>query len=41
MEILPANLELIHYYRDRQVWLVEPDAIPARVSQYAIEESRQ
>jgi hypothetical protein len=36
-----GEAELIHYYRDRQVWLVEPDAIPARVSQYAIEESRQ
>jgi hypothetical protein len=36
-----GEAELIHYYRDRQVWLVEPDAIPARVSRYAIEESRQ
>jgi hypothetical protein len=28
------NLELIRYYHDRQVWLVEPDAIPARVVLY-------
>jgi hypothetical protein len=28
------NLELIHYYGNRQVWLVEPDAIPARISPY-------
>jgi uncharacterized membrane protein (UPF0136 family) len=26
------NLELIDYYKDREVWLVEPDAKPARVS---------
>jgi hypothetical protein len=34
------NLELTHYYKDRTVWLVEPDAIPARVSQYPFEESK-
>lgn len=28
------NLKLIQYYRDRTVWLVEPDAIPARVVRY-------
>jgi hypothetical protein len=28
------NQELIEYFRDRRVWLVEPDAIPARVSEY-------
>jgi hypothetical protein len=28
------NLELIRYYQDRKVWLVEPDAIPARISPY-------
>jgi hypothetical protein len=28
------NLELIHYYRDRSVWLVEPDTNPVRVSVY-------
>jgi hypothetical protein len=32
------NLELIHYYRNRQVWLVEPDAMPARISAYPIPE---
>lgn len=34
------NLELIHYYKDRKVWLVEPDASPARVSPYPLEESK-
>jgi hypothetical protein len=28
------NLELIHYYKDRRVWLVEPDLQPAKVSLY-------
>ena len=28
------NLELIHYYQDRKVWLVEPDAVPARITPY-------
>jgi hypothetical protein len=28
------NLELIHYYKDRTVWLVEPDLKPASVSLY-------
>ena len=27
-----GNLELIRYYRDRKVWLVEPDAMPARIT---------
>jgi hypothetical protein len=40
-----GNLELIRYYRDRSVWLVEPDQIdaganPARVRPYPFEESR-
>ena len=30
------NLELMHYYPDRKVWLVEPDAIPAVVSPYTL-----
>jgi hypothetical protein len=30
------NQELIPYYRDRNVWLVEPDAMPARISPYPI-----
>jgi hypothetical protein len=29
-----GNEELIRYYRDRSVWLVEPDATPARVWPY-------
>ena len=36
-----GNLELIHYYKDRTVWLVEPDAIPARISPYPFQESKQ
>jgi hypothetical protein len=28
------NLELIHYYRDRSVWLVQPDTKPVSVSVY-------
>jgi hypothetical protein len=28
------NLELMHYYAGRKVWLVEPDSIPAVVSPY-------
>ena len=28
------NLELIHYYSGRKVWLVEPDAQPATISPY-------
>jgi len=28
------NLELMGYYRDRKVWLVEPDSIPAVVTPY-------
>ncbi len=28
------NLALIRYYGDRKVWLVEPDAIPARIEPY-------
>ena len=28
------NLELMHYYGERKAWLVEPDAIPARISPY-------
>ena len=28
------NLDLIHYYTDRQVWLVQPDLVPATISPY-------
>jgi hypothetical protein len=31
---LADNLELTRYYRDRKVWLVEPDVTPARVTRY-------
>jgi hypothetical protein len=30
------NVQLIHYYRERKVWLVEPDALPARILPYPI-----
>jgi len=30
------NLELLHYYPYRKVWLVEPDSIPAAVSPYTL-----
>jgi hypothetical protein len=30
------NLELIHYYHGRKVWLVEPDALPASISPYPV-----
>jgi hypothetical protein len=32
------NLELIHYYKDRKVWLVQPDTDPANVSAYPLPE---
>jgi hypothetical protein len=28
------NLELIRYYKDRTVWLIEPDKHPAEISPY-------
>ncbi len=33
------NLELFHYYGNRTVWLVEPDAIPARITLYPMAEA--
>ena len=32
------NLELIHYYQGRHVWLVQPDTQPPQVSPYAMPE---
>ncbi len=32
------NLELTRYYRDRKVWLVEPDVTPARVTEYPMDD---
>jgi hypothetical protein len=31
-----SNLELLSYYRDRKVWLVEPDTQPMTVSPYQV-----
>jgi hypothetical protein len=31
-----ANLELIHYYRDRKVWLVQPDSPSMKLLPYPI-----
>jgi hypothetical protein len=40
-ELDPAdNKELIDYYRNRTVWLVEPDAVPARISAYPVPEQK-
>jgi hypothetical protein len=30
------DLDLIHYYRDRNVWLMQPDKQPAEISPYAV-----
>jgi hypothetical protein len=36
-EMDPANnVELIRYYKDRKVWLVEPDSEPAAISPYEL-----
>jgi hypothetical protein len=29
-----ANADLIHYYRNRKIWLLEPDMVPVRLSPY-------
>jgi hypothetical protein len=31
-----GDLDLIHYYKDRKVWLVQPDAEPAQISPYTL-----
>ena len=31
----PANRKLLKYFRDRRVWVVEPDSIPPKISPYA------
>jgi hypothetical protein len=36
-DMSPAdNLKLARYYGNRKVWLVEPDATPARIWQYPL-----
>jgi len=32
-----SNRVLIHYFAARRIWLVEPDANPARVSPYPLQ----
>lgn len=34
------NLELLHYYGGRKAWLVEPDAMPAKISPYPAPEAK-
>jgi hypothetical protein len=36
-----SNLELIHYYRDRKVWLVQPDSPSMKLAPYPIPSSAQ
>ena len=33
-----GNLELIHHYGNRKIWLAEPDAMPARITPYPMPE---
>jgi hypothetical protein len=36
-EMKPSeNLELFHYYNDRQIWLVEPDTAPTKITSYPL-----
>ena len=32
------NMELVRFYKDRNVWLVEPDIQPVKVSPYTMAE---
>jgi hypothetical protein len=31
-----SNREIINYYKDRKVWLVEPDFQPVKITPYPI-----
>ena len=33
-----APAELLQYFRDRRVWLVEPDLIPPKISPYPVQD---
>jgi hypothetical protein len=32
----PGNAELLKYFSDRSVWLVQPDLLPPRISRYTV-----
>jgi len=34
------DIELIRYYKNRTVWLVQPDKQPAEISPYAVSEQQ-
>ena len=35
------NLDLVRYYKNRTVWLVEPDAVPVRVTPFPLDDSNK